>query len=51
MNRVHRGGVQRFLKVHAKVDVVEEKLQRPLVLSVTTGGAEDHVRVAVLGDQ
>ena len=40
-----------LLGMHVEVDEVQEKLQRPLVLLIAAGGAEDHERLAVLEDQ
>jgi hypothetical protein len=36
------------LQVHAEIDVVDEELQRPLVLLIAAGRAEHHERLAVL---
>jgi hypothetical protein len=38
--------VDRLLQVHAEQHVVEEEVQRPLVLLVTAGRAERQVRLA-----
>ena len=39
--------VDRRLQIHPEIDDVEQELQRPLVLLVAAGRAEDHVRPAV----
>lgn len=42
--RVEVGGVDRGLEIHPEDRVVQEHIQRPLVLHVATGGTEGHVR-------
>src|SRR6187401_3080469 len=39
--------VDRFLKIHACVDVAQEELRNPLILLVSAGGAPGEVSVAV----
>ena len=43
-----RWRVECFLQVHTKVDVVEEELERPLLLRVAAGCAERHEGIAAL---
>src|SRR5215211_3079637 len=43
--------VDRLLQVHPVDSVVEERVQRPLILLVAAGGAEDELRVAVPEDE
>jgi len=45
------GRIQRLLNVHLEVDIVQKKLQRPLILTVAAGCAEDHKRLAVTRHQ
>ena len=42
---------QRFLEVHSELDLVQEKLQGPLILGVGSRRAEDHEGLAIFGDQ
>jgi hypothetical protein len=44
---LHRRRVQGFLKLHAKVDHVEEELQRPLILLIAAWRAKRHPTLAV----
>ena len=45
--RPHGRRVERLLHVHAELDVVQEELQRHLLLAVAARRAEDHVRLPV----
>ncbi len=41
--------LRRGLQAHAEIDVTEEEIQRPLVLSISTGGAKGDARIPVAG--
>src|SRR5262245_24547290 len=42
-----RGGIDRLLQIHFAVNVLEEKLRRPLILLIATGRAPREVWLAV----
>ena len=51
MSRMDGRRIQGFLNVHTEIHVVEEELQRPLVLTIAAWRAKDHKRLTVSGNQ